>query len=42
MLIAEAGADDQVLLGAASRYGLENLLVNAVHEIGEWLRLDGA
>lgn len=36
-----ATADDDVLLGVVSRYTIENLVLNAVHEIGEWLRFDG-
>lgn len=35
------GAGDAALLAAAGRYTLENLVLNAVHEIGEWLRFDG-
>jgi hypothetical protein len=37
---AGAGADDESLLQAASRYTFENLVLNAVHEVGEWLRFD--
>jgi hypothetical protein len=37
----EAGAGDDRLLEAASQYTIENLILNAVHEIGEWLRFDG-
>jgi hypothetical protein len=40
MALAAAGGDDQSLLESASRYTLENLVLNAVHEIGEWLRFD--
>jgi hypothetical protein len=36
-----AGAGDDELLAAVSRYTIENLILNAVHEIGEWLRFDG-
>ena len=39
--LAAAGASDSEVLAAASRYTVENLILNAVHEIGEWLRLDG-
>ena len=39
--LAAAGAGDSEVLAAASRYAVENLILNAVHEIGEWLRLDG-
>lgn len=35
------GAGDVALLEVAGRYTLENLVLNAVHEIGEWLRFDG-
>jgi hypothetical protein len=41
MDLAAAGADDDRLLSVVSRYTVENLILNAVHEIGEWLRLDG-
>jgi hypothetical protein len=34
-------ADADQLLSAIGRYTLENLILNAVHEIGEWLRFDG-
>jgi hypothetical protein len=34
-------AGDDALLAASARYTIENLILNAVHEIGEWLRLDG-
>jgi hypothetical protein len=40
MSLDAAGADDECLLASASRYTLENLVLNAVHEIGEWLRFD--
>jgi hypothetical protein len=40
MRLAVAGAGDEHLLDAASRYTLENLVLNSVHEIGEWLRFD--
>jgi hypothetical protein len=40
MSLDSAGADDECLLASASRYTLENLVLNAVHEIGEWLRFD--
>ena len=36
-----AGADDDELLLAVSRYTIENLILNAVHEVGEWFRFDG-
>ncbi|MHB1927929.1 MAG: hypothetical protein ACYDEN_05230 [Acidimicrobiales bacterium] len=39
--LAEAGAGDERLLAVVSRYAVENLILNAVHEIGEWFRLDG-
>ena len=39
--LAGAGADDDQLLAVVARYTIENLILNAVHEIGEWLRLDG-
>lgn len=39
--MANSGAGDDELLALAGRYTLENLVLNAVHEIGEWLRLDG-
>ena len=35
------GADDDQLVVAVGRYTVENLILNAVHEIGEWLRFDG-
>jgi hypothetical protein len=40
-LLTDGGADDDRLLAAAARYTIENLILNAVHEIGEWLRFDG-
>jgi hypothetical protein len=39
--LVAAGADDDVLLAAVGRYTIENVILNAVHEIGEWLRFDG-
>ena len=42
MELAAAGAGDDRLLAVVSRYAVENLILNAVHEIGEWLRLDGS
>ena len=39
--MADNGAGDVELLAVAGRYTLENLVLNAVHEIGEWLRFDG-
>jgi hypothetical protein len=39
--LVAAGAADDVLLTAVGRYTIENLILNAVHEIGEWLRFDG-
>lgn len=39
-LLAQGASDDQ-LVDAVGRYGVENLILNAVHEIGEWLRFDG-
>ncbi len=41
MEMAASGADDDRLLSVVSRYAVENLILNAVHEIGEWLRIDG-
>ncbi|MDE3203096.1 MAG: hypothetical protein KGQ66_02610 [Acidobacteriota bacterium] len=35
------GADDDQLLEVVGRYAIENLILNAVHEIGEWFRFDG-
>jgi hypothetical protein len=40
MGLEAAGADDGCLLEAAGRYTVENLILNAAHEIGEWLRFD--
>lgn len=37
----DQGADDDQLVVAVGRYTVENLILNAVHEIGEWLRFDG-
>lgn len=37
----DRGADDDQLVVAVGRYTVENLILNAVHEIGEWLRFDG-
>lgn len=39
--LVQAGADDDYLLDVAGRYAVENLVLNAVHEIGEWFRFDG-
>ena len=39
--LAADGADDDVLAAALGRYTIENLILNAVHEIGEWFRFDG-
>lgn len=39
--LAEEGADDDSLLAVVCRYTIENLILNAVHEIGEWFRFDG-
>lgn len=39
--LAEMGADDDSLLAIVGRYTIENLILNAVHEIGEWFRFDG-
>lgn len=39
--LAAAGADDDELLAVVARYTVENLILNAVHEIGEWFRFDG-
>ena len=39
--LADDGADDDCLLAVVSRYTIENLILNAVHEIGEWFRFDG-
>lgn len=38
--LAIRGADDDLLLAAVGRYTMENLILNAAHEIGEWLRFD--
>lgn len=35
------GKDDDRLVAVVGRYTIENLILNAVHEIGEWLRFDG-
>jgi hypothetical protein len=39
--LANEGADDDRLLATIGRYTVENLILNAVHEIGEWFRFDG-
>lgn len=39
--LVDEGADDDCLLAVAARYALVNLVLNAVHEIGEWFRFDG-
>jgi hypothetical protein len=39
--LAHEGADDDHLLAVVARYTIENLILNAVHEIGEWFRFDG-
>lgn len=39
--LADEGADDDQLLAVVSRYAVENLILNSVHEIGEWFRFDG-
>ena len=39
--LIEEGAGDERLLAVVARYTVENLILNAVHEIGEWLRFDG-
>jgi hypothetical protein len=39
--LAKKGADDNELLAVVSRYAIENLILNSVHEIGEWFRFDG-
>jgi len=39
--LADEGADDDRLLAVVARYTIENLILNAVHEIGEWFRFDG-
>jgi hypothetical protein len=41
MTLAAAGGDDDSLLAIAARYTIDNLVLNATHEIGEWLRFDG-
>jgi len=41
MRLAAHGATDDTLLAVAARYTIENLVLNAVHEIGEWFRVDG-
>jgi hypothetical protein len=38
--LVRAGATDAEILVALSEYVFENLVLNAVHEIGEWLRFD--
>ena len=40
--LGAVGATDEQMLAAVSRYAVENLILNAVHEIGEWFRLDGS
>lgn len=37
----DQGANDDQLVVAVGRYTVENLILNAIHEIGEWLRFDG-
>jgi hypothetical protein len=39
--LIDNGADDNQLLLVVGRYTVENLILNAVHEIGEWFRFDG-
>jgi hypothetical protein len=39
--LAGDDGDAKHLLTAIGRYTVENLILNAVHEIGEWLRFDG-
>jgi hypothetical protein len=39
-LLVSAGAADDDLLDLVSRYTLQNLVLNATHEVGEWLRFD--
>jgi hypothetical protein len=39
--LAGEGADDDRLLAVVGRYTVENLILNSVHEIGEWFRFDG-
>ena len=41
MRLASTGAGDDVPLSAISRYTLENLVLNAAHEIGGWFPFDG-
>jgi hypothetical protein len=41
MEAAAAGASDDLVLSVVARYAVENLVLNAVHEIGEWFRFDG-
>lgn len=38
--MTDAGAGDDVLVAIVSRYTLRNLILNSLHEIGEWLRFD--
>ena len=40
-VVADVGADDDRLLAVVGRYTIENLILNVVHEIGEWFRFDG-
>lgn len=35
------GADDDQLVMAVGRYTIENLILDAVHQIGDWFRFDG-
>jgi hypothetical protein len=39
--LADEGADDDLLLAVVGRYTVENLILNSIHEIGDWLRFDG-
>jgi hypothetical protein len=39
--LLDQGTDDDQVVVAVDRYTIENLILNAVHEIGEWLRFDG-
>lgn len=39
--LQDAEVDEDRVLEAIGRYTIENLILNAVHEIGEWLRADG-
>jgi hypothetical protein len=39
--LAASGADEARILPVVARYTIENLILNAVHEVGEWLRVDG-